>query len=237
MSTLCVIPARGGSKRIPKKNIRLFLGRPIIAYSIEAALASNLFDRVIVSTDSQEIAEVALRAGATVPFLRDADLADDFTSTHDVVKDVSERVHSDDPSLEYICCLYATAPLITVQALRQGFTELSANNASMAFSVTAFDFPILRSLKIEEDGSAQMFWPEYERSRSQDLPKAYHDAGQFYWYRFTNLQSDQRITLNGARPIILPNALVQDIDTEEDWNLAEYKYKIQQQLRERIRSI
>lgn len=224
MSAVCVIPARGGSKRIPKKNIRPFLGKPIIAYSIQAALETGVFDTVIVSTDTEEIASVAAQYGAEIPFMRSADLSDDFTSTHDVVKDAATRCVALDPKLEFICCLYATAPLVTSSYLKEGFEKLKNSSATMAYSVTAFDFPILRSVQISEDGSTQMFWPEYERSRSQDLPKAFHDAGQFYWYRVEDLLAGKPISFNGSLPVILPGELVQDIDTEEDWKLAELKY-------------
>jgi pseudaminic acid cytidylyltransferase len=223
MKSLCVIPARGGSKRIPKKNIKNFRGKPIIAYSIEAALGSNLFSEVMVSTDSEEIADVAKRFGASVPFMRSSDLSNDFASTNEVTQDAAKRAKEIDPDLEAVCCLYATAPFITPEVLCDGMTKLLETGSDMAFSVTEFEFPILRCVQVEDDGTAKMPWPENERRRSQDLRPYYHDAGQFYWYKIEEVISREYVSFNGSAPVILPRTMVQDIDTPEDWVLAEQK--------------
>lgn len=223
---VAIIPARGGSKRIPGKNIKDFCGKPIIAYSIEAAIKSKLFERVIVSTDSEEIALVAKKYGAEVPFMRSAELSDDYAGTSDVIIDALEKLDYSKNNIELACCIYPTAPFIEQKYLVEGYESLKDSTASIAFAATEFSFPILRGFGIGNDGKAKMFWPEHEQSRSQDLPKAYHDAGQFYWYRVNDYIQTGTFSFNGSIPVIMPQINVQDIDTLEDWEYAETKWEI-----------
>ena len=221
---LCVIPARGGSKRIPRKNIKDFLGKPIIAYSIKAALESNLFEKIIVSTDDKEIAEIAKQYGAEVPFLRPKKLSDDFVGTNDVIKHSVNWYLMQDIKIDYVCCIYATAPFVRVKYLRQGFELLKHSNQSFAFSVTSFPFPIQRAFRINK-GKVSMFYPGNFLSRSQDLEEAYHDAGQFYWGDPQAFLDDKVMFSECSIPVVLPRYLVQDIDKIEDWKRAELMYK------------
>lgn len=215
---LCIIPARGGSKRIPKKNIKEFLGKPIIAYSIEVAFASKLFDEVMVSTDDEEIAEVAIKYGAQVPFLRSEANATDYATTLDVVLEVLNLYQYQ--NFQNICIIYPTAPFVTVNRLKQGFKKLT--NYSAAIPVVAFDYPVWRSFKIE-DKKLSYQWPEYEKSRSQDLEPLYHDAGQWYWIKISIIKDT--LVPKDTAPVILESMEVQDIDVEADWKMAELKYK------------
>ncbi|WP_370598539.1 pseudaminic acid cytidylyltransferase [Plesiomonas shigelloides] len=178
---IALIPARGGSKRIPHKNIRPFAGKPIIAYSIEAAIASDCFDKVIVSTDDKEIAEIAKAYGAEVPFLRPAEISDDYATTIDVMSHALHWCQNEGWNVEAACCLYATAPLILPKDLRKGYTLLQETGVQFVFSATSFPFPIQRAIKLDKQGAVSMFSPENEMVRSQDLQESYHDAGQFYW--------------------------------------------------------
>lgn len=221
MNVVAIIPAREGSKRIPKKNIRPFAGEPIIAYSIRAAQEAELFDRIIVSTDSDEIAETAKSFGAEVPFMRPVQLADDFTGDVDVLIHALRWFEENGTLPEYFCYIYATAPFIRTEYIRKGFDLLCERKATTAFSVTTFPYPIFRSLTIEETGRLKMVWPEYEEVRSNDLPEAYHDAGQFYWGNTKAFLDEKKLFSSNAVPIILPRYLVQDIDTPEDWETAE----------------
>jgi len=221
MNIVAIIPARGGSKRIPKKNIRLFAGKPIIAYSIRAAKETGIFDRIIVTTDSEEIAEIAREYGAETPFLRPEELADDHTESGPVLVHALDFLFNSGYPVEYFCCIYPTAPFVRPEYIKKGFELLVQRKVSSVFSVTTFPFPIFRSLKINEEGHLEMFWPEHELTRSQDLPEAYHDAGQFYWLESKKFLSSQRVYTPDALPIILPRYLVQDIDTPEDWETAE----------------
>jgi len=220
-----VIPARGGSKRIPKKNIKNFFGKPIIAYSIEAAKESRLFDRIIVSTDDHEIAAVAKDFGAEVPFVRPAELADDYTGTNAVVKHAIEWLKADGFHIEYACCIYATAPFLNIKYLKEGIERLNKSEKQFAFSVTSFSSPIFRSFKMNDDNSVKMFWPEYLKTRSQDLPVAYHDVGQFYWGKTEAFLKDYPLFSEHSVGILLPEYLVVDIDTPADWKRAELMYK------------
>lgn len=222
---VAVIPARGGSKRIPGKNIKIFAGKPIIAYSIEAAARSRLFDRIIVSTDSTEITETAKRYGAEAPFIRPADLSDDFTPTAPVLAHALGWLTEHNCRPDYACCIYATAPFLNEKYLRLGYELLLAQKASAAFSVTTYPSSIFRSLKINQEGRLEMFWPEYELTRSNDLPEAYHDAGQFYWVTGSTFLKEKRLYSTDAVPVILPRQLVQDIDTPEDWHIAELMFE------------
>jgi len=225
MSNIAVIPARGGSKRIPLKNIRLFAGRPIISYSIEAAKKSDLFDRIIVSTDDNEIAAVAKNFGAEVPFIRPKDLADDFTGTNAVVRNAIQWLENADGSTLYVCCIYATAPFIQVKYLRQGLEQLVESGKSFAFSVTSFPFPVQRAIRIRDDNTVEPLWPEFISCRSQDLEETFHDAGQFYWGKAEAFLNNEVLFSPVSVPVVLPRHLVQEIDTEEDWKRAELMFK------------
>lgn len=222
---VCIIPARGGSKRIPKKNIRDFCGKPMIARSIEAAKAAGIFDRIIVTTDAEEIAVVAKACGAEVPFIRPPELSDDHASTDAVVIHALNWFKNNGIELEYACCLYATAPFVKPEYLRKGLELLKSTGASTGFSVTSFPFPIFRGLKINQKGALEMFWPEHRLTRSQDLPEAFHDAGQFYWLNVRKYMKTPTLYAPDAVPIILPRHLVQDIDTPEDWARAEFMFQ------------
>ncbi len=222
---VAVIPARGGSKRIPKKNIKDFFGKPLIAYSIEVALKSKLFDKVIVSTDDEEIAKVAKEYGAEVPFLRPKELADDFTGTGDVTKHAIDYLKSIGQNYDFVCTIYATAPLLKKEYLIQGYNELKNSDAINAFCATTMPFAIQRTFKLDVNGRCKMFTPEHYMSRSQDLEVAYQDAGQFYWSKL-NQKSDKIMFDTDSIPIILPRYLVQDIDTIEDFKRAEMMYEV-----------
>lgn len=222
MKNLCIIPARGGSKRIPRKNVKDFLGKPIIAYSIDAALKSDLFEEVMVSTDDLEIAEIAKQYGASVPFLRRAETANDFATTKDVLDEVLAGYQELGKTFDTMCCIYATAPLITAQVVKDAYDRLTQSDFTCVYPVVQFSYPIWRCLDVAEDGSMKRHWPEYENSRSQDLPKEYHDSGTFYWYKL----KDNTIQSGKTGAIIVPEDHVQDIDTETDWLLAELKFKM-----------
>ena len=221
---VCIIPARGGSKRIPKKNIKDFFGKPLISYTIETALKSNLFDKVVVSTDDETIAQVAKKYGAEVPFLRPFELSDDFTGTGAVISHALSYLKSQGENYDFVCSIYATAPLLQIKYLKEGFEKLQNSEAVNAFSATSMPFPIQRTFKLNEDGSCEMFWPENFSKRSQDLEESYQDAGQFYWKNL-HKQSGDVMFGKDSIPIILPRHLVQDIDTLEDWERAEYLYQ------------
>ena len=222
---IAIIPARGGSKRIPKKNIKDFFGKPLIAYSIEVALASNLFEKVIVTTDDENIAKIAREYGAEVPFLRPKELSDDFTGTVDVVNHAIAYLENQGENYKYICTIYATAPLLQKEYLIEAYKKLQNSDAINAFSSTSMPFPIQRTFKLDNNGRCEMFTPQYYMSRSQDLEEAYQDAGQFYWTK-RDEKSDEIMFGKDSIPIILPRHLVQDIDTLEDWKRAEYMYQV-----------
>ena len=222
---IAIIPARGGSKRIPRKNIKLFHGHPIIAYSIQVAQASGFFDKIIVSTDDQEIADIAVHYGAEVPFLRPSDLADDFTGTEEVIKDALQQLKKNSEVFDYSCCIYATSPLLDAKYIKQGLDQLKNSTATNAFSATTMPFPIQRTFKVNDKGRCEMFTPEYYMTRSQDLEDAYQDAGQFYWHK-CNSHSEEIMFGKDSIPVILPRHLVQDIDTLEDWKNAELMYSV-----------
>jgi N-acylneuraminate cytidylyltransferase len=226
---ICVIPARGGSKRILRKNIKEFNGKPIIAYSIEAALKSNCFDQVIVSTDDVEIVEVAKKYGAQVPFIRPTELSNDYAGTIPVIKHAIEWLEENNNTIESVCCLYATAPFIQPQTISRSFQQLQESKTDYCFSATSFTFPIQRALRITQDDKVDMFYPEYFNVRSQDLEEAYHDAGQFYWGKAQAFKDELPIFSEVATSYILPRYLVQDIDTKEDWIRAEAMYKTLQE--------
>lgn len=225
---VAVIPARGGSKRIPRKNIKEFCGKPMIAYSIEAAIKSCCFDRVIVSTDDIEIAEVARAYGAEVPFIRPEELSNDYASTIPVIQHSANWLLEQDYDPKLICCLYATAPFVTADAIKQGLQQLEDTSAAYAFSATSYAFPIQRAFKIKPSLGVEMFEPEQFNTRSQDLEEAYHDAGQFYWGTTDAWLTEKVIFGPESTPVILPRHRVQDIDTPEDWQRAELLFKAMQ---------
>ncbi len=222
---LAIIPARGGSKRIPRKNVKLFCGKPMIAWSIDAAHASGLFDHIVVSTDDIEISEVAKAYGAEVPFMRPAALSDDHTGTSPVVAHAIEWYRAQGSMPDPVCCIYATAPFVSTADLQRGLQLLTDSGSDFAFSVTRYTFPIQRAIKLTEEGRVQMFQPEHFNTRSQDLEEAFHDAGQFYWGRAAAWIADKPVFSTDAMPVILPRQRVQDIDTPEDWERAEWMFK------------
>ncbi|MFT6586812.1 MAG: N-acylneuraminate cytidylyltransferase [Cognaticolwellia sp.] len=223
---IAIIPARGGSKRIPRKNIKVFHGKPMIAYSIEAALKSGCFDRIIVSTDDQEIADIALKYGAEVPFFRPSAIANDFATTMDVMEHAIQYLATQNISPEFVCCIYATAPFIVSDDLRKGLDILKETKVEYAFSATSFPFPIQRAIKLTEKGTVKMFSEQYADTRSQDLIEAYHDAGQFYWGKTSAFIARKAIFDEHSKVVLLPRKRVQDIDTVEDWELAEALFAI-----------
>ena len=231
--TIAVIPARGGSKRIPRKNIKPFCGKPMIAYSIEAAIRAGIFDEIIVSTDDEEIADVARNAGASVPFMRPKELSDDFTATGAVVEHAIKFLQARGDRIKFVCTIYATAPLIDEIYIKLGLEKLRASNAKNAFSCTSMPFPIWRTFKIAKDGRCEMFWRENFAKRSQDLEEAYQDAGQFYWTNLDAPSSDEIFFGRDSIAIVLPRHLVQDIDTPQDWIRAEFLYEAVQKSREK----
>ncbi len=224
MANIAIITARGGSKRIPRKNIKDFLGKPIIAYSIQTALASGLFDEVMVSTDDSEIAAVAEEYGASVPFLRSLRNADDYSGTADVLLEVLQRLNEIGKTYHYACCIYPTAPFINTGTLQKGYSLLAEAKYDTVFPVCAFSYPVLRSLIMDEDGKVAMQWPENMNKRSQDLPPCYHDAGQFYWINVAAFLAKQQLFTDNTGAVILNELQVQDIDNETDWKIAELKY-------------
>lgn len=225
---IAIIPARGGSKRIPLKNIREFRGKPMIAWSIEAALESGCFNEVIVTTDDEANASVARSYGASVPFMRPAELADDYTPTTPVLRhavEAFEKIKGE--TVEEACCIYATAPFVSAAILKQGLEVLESDGAlDFAFSVASFPFPIQRALGVTADHRIEMVYPEHELTRSQDLQERYHDAGQFYWFRRAGLFNNEGVFSACSAPVIIPRERVQDIDTLEDWRCAELAHEL-----------
>lgn len=224
MKALAMITARGGSKRIPGKNIRPFLGKPIIAYSIQAALESGIFDTVMVSTDSEEIAAIAREFGAQVPFLRSSGTAGDYASTDDVIREVLLEYEKRGETFDTFCCIYPTAPFVTAQKLKNAMDLLK--EAESVMPVVAFSYPPLRGLQVNGEGKLRRIWPEYAMARSQDLPVCYHDCGQFYCCRTAPFLEKGTTDLEDMLPVFMNEMEVQDIDTFQDWELAEVKYRI-----------
>ena len=224
-----IIPARGGSKRIPRKNAKPFAGKPIMAWVIEAALDSALFDRLVVSTDDEDIAEVAVEYGAEVPFIRPAELSDDHTGIIEVVQHAIAWLTDKDVDVEHVCCMLATAPFLQAGTLKEGLARLVESNASYAFSVTTYPFPIQRAVRITATGRVEAIWPENIPKRSQDLEEAFHDAGQFYWGTRRAFERGEPIFSDNSIPIRLPRYRVQDIDSPEDWKLAELMFRAMQE--------
>ena len=223
MKNIAIITARGGSKRIPKKNIKEFCGKPIIAYSIEAALNSGMYDEVMVSTDSEEIAEIAKKYGAQVPFLRSEKTSNDFATTRDVLDEVIEEYKKRGKSFDFMTCIYPTAPFVTAQKLKEAVTKLSESDADWAMPVTAYSFPPQRAMVIR-DGGLEYQYPEYKNTRSQDLEPIYHDCGQFYVYKIDVYMGEKQGS-GKVLPLITPEEETQDIDNISDWIIAEIKYQ------------
>lgn len=225
MKALAVITARGGSKRIPRKNIKPFLGKPIIEYSIDAALESGIFEEVMVSTDDAEIVEISEAAGAKVPFLRSEKTSNDYATTLDVLLEVVEEYEKRGQHFDYLCCMYPTAPFVTASAIRTAMDTLVKENADTVFPVVKFSFPPQRCMVVQ-DGRLVAKWPEYTQTRSQDLEPYYHDCGQFYCINVNSLLEQRKIMMEKVLPFYQDEINVQDIDTLEDWQIAEMKYKI-----------
>lgn len=222
---LAIIPARGGSKRIPRKNIKLFGGLPMIAWPIHAALQSNCFDRIIVSTDDAEIANIARANGAEVPFIRPAELSDDHIGTIPVIAHAISWQNLHGATVTEACCIYATAPFVQAGDLQRGLEILQSSGAEYALSVTSYAFPIQRAIRITTEERLEMFQPEHFETRSQDLIEAWHDAGQFYWGQAAAWLEGKTLFSKDASPVRLPRYRVQDIDTLEDWERAELLFK------------
>lgn len=224
MSNIAIITARGGSKRIPRKNIKEFCGKPIIAYSIEAALQSGVFDEVMVSTDDEEIKEIALKHGAKVPFMRSEATANDYASTYEVLLEVLNEYEKLGKKFERMCCVYPTAPFVTADILKESMLTLETKNAETVMPVVAFSFPPQRGLIIE-NGQVKFKWEENALKRSQDLEKMYHDCGQFYAVNVKSFLEKKKLIMEKTLPIIMDEVRVQDIDNEDDWKLAEIKFR------------
>lgn len=229
-NNLCIIPARGGSKRIPRKNIKDFLGKPIIAYSIEAALKSGLFSEVMVSTDDEEIAKVAEKYGAKIPFMRSEKTADDYATTLDVINEVVKDFEKVGQIFDSVCCIYATAPFVSDMHLKKSFESFEAHHFDAVFPVMAFGFPVQRALRVNNQTS-EFVYPEHINTRSQDLEKSYHDAGQFYWMRYELALKGKSLMTGNTGAYIISELEGQDIDNETDWKLAELKYELLQSIK------
>lgn len=226
MITVAIIPARGGSKRIPRKNILEFCGKPMLAWSLEAAKASRVFDRIIVSTDDQEICEIAIACGAEAPFQRPLELSNDHAGTLPVIRHAVNWLIANGYPVANACCIYPTAPFLQPASLGDALYRLTADpSADFVFSVTPFEFPIFRALSLDRRNHVSMLWPEHETTRSQDLTTAYHDAGQFYWGTAKAWLEKDLIYSSNSRAVVIPPHLVQDIDTPEDWLQAELKFQ------------
>jgi N-acylneuraminate cytidylyltransferase len=225
-NNLCIIPARGGSKRIPRKNIKDFLGKPIIAYSIDVAIQSNLFDEIMISTDDEEIAKVAKQYGAKVPFMRSRENANDFATLADVLIEVVDQYKNIGKTFKNVCCVLPTAPLTSHSRIKEAFTKLANENLDSVLPVVEFSYPILRALEFDENKRLKMIWPENLRTRSQDLKPAYHDSGSFCWVKTNALLAEKTLLCKNGSAIVLPQTEVQDIDNDTDWKLAELKYKL-----------
>lgn len=232
MKTIAMITARGGSKRIPRKNVKEFCGRPIMAYSVEAALESGLFDEVMVSTDDEEIASIAKRCGAQVPFRRNEKTAGDYASTSDVILEVLDEYEKRGKQFDIACCIYPTAPFITARKLKEAYEKLLESDADTLIPVVSFSYPPQRALLIE-NGRLVFGQPQYMESRSQDLPAHYHDAGQFYFIRTEAFRRNKKLMVGNILPFIVSESEVQDIDNQSDWEIAELKYRLMEERKQR----
>jgi pseudaminic acid cytidylyltransferase len=228
--TIAIIPARGGSERIPDKNTRDFLGKPMIAYSIEAARESGVFDRILVSTDSERIARVANDYGAETPFVRPAELGLASVPLAAVLENTFQWLKDNAIPATHSCCIMATAPFLRPAYIREGFDRIRETNVSSVVSVTAYDYPIFRAFKMAEGGNLEMLWPEHEFTRSNDLFETFHDAAQFYWLNIESFMANNSIFSKDALPVVLPRYLVEDIDEPDDWKRAEIMYQVIQRM-------
>jgi len=226
LKKIAIITARGGSKRIPKKNIKFFLGKPIIAYSIETAINSGLFDEVMVSTDDSEIANISIKYGAKVPFIRSKKNSDDFSTTPDVLLEVLDSYRKIKKKFDLGCCIYPTAPLISFDNLKISMDKLISGSVDTVFPAVSFSYPIQRALYLDENTKIKMLNPNHYRTRSQDLKKFYHDAGQFYWFNISRFLEKKKLWTNNTEIIEISELESQDIDNEDDWKIAELKYKL-----------
>lgn len=233
MRRLCIIPARGGSKRIPRKNIKPFAGRPVIEYAISTAFQSGLFDTIMVSTDDSEIAEIARKSEATIPFYRTPKAADDKATTAEVIVDVLRMYQEIGEQYDEVCCIYPVTPLLRTERLREGNERLSKGHATV-LPVVRYSTPIMRSLHVSENGLATFNWPEHLLTRSQDLAPAYYDAGQFYWLNVPAFLVEPKLVGSNTGVIILPEIETQDIDNQEDWEMAELKFRMQKNRESKI---
>ncbi len=225
MKKICIIPARGGSKRIPRKNVKLFLGKPVISYSIEAAKNSGLFDEIMVSTDDQEIADTAKQLGASVPFLRSPENSNDFATTMDVLKEVLAEYKKSGTEFTHVCCIYPVAPLIQTKHIIEGFELLINSQCNSVIPVTTFEYPVWRSFKKSKDDVLSYQYPEHKSTRSQDLDELFHDIGQWYWSHSECINVHDSLVTENTKGLEIPMIHVQDIDNEQDWMLAEFKYR------------
>jgi pseudaminic acid cytidylyltransferase len=225
MGNICIIPARGGSKRIPRKNIKLFLDKPIITYSIKAAIKSNLFDEIMVSTDDDEIARIAKKYGAKVPFLRSAKNSDDFATTYEVIEEVIQYYKSQEKKFKNICCIYPCAPFVSSEILLKAYNQLIEKKFDTVFPIIPFSFPIQRALRVN-NGKVSMILEDNLNIRSQDLEQSFHDAGQFYWCNSKQLLITKKLLTQNSGYVEISELEAQDIDTGIDWKLAELKYQL-----------
>ncbi len=232
VKNLCIIPARGGSKRIPRKNIKEFKGVPIISYSIKAAIESNLFDEIMVSTDDKEISEIAKYYGASIPFFRSEENANDYATTADVIREVINQYEELGKEFDNICCIYPTAPFVTSNKIAEGLVKL-LNGADSVLPVLTFGYPIWRSFKLNENECLEYNWNEFINSRSQDLPETYHDAGQWYWVKVSRFVESGKLIFETTQGLYLSPFEAHDIDTLHDWKLAELKYEYLQTLKQK----
>jgi len=223
---IAIIPARAGSKRIPNKNIKEFLGKPIIAYSIQAALESNLFDKIVVSTDSEQIKAISQKYGADVPFLRSEKNSDDFATTVDVIIEVINQFEVKGIKVDEACCIYATAPFVRPEELTTAYSLMREVEYDVVFPVLPYSFPIQRAVKLDSEKKIQMFFPDNRQTRSQDLEKSYHDSGQFYWFKVKSVIEKKSLWTDNTGVIILDEMHAHDIDTMKDWIIAEFKYRL-----------
>lgn len=226
MKNLAIIPARGGSKRIPRKNVKFFVGKPIIAYSIEVAVKSGLFDEVMVSTDDVEIAEIARQYGAKVPFMRSDETANDYAGLTDVLLEVIDTYHIRGDLFDYFCCILPTSPLLDIPQLSEAYRFLTEYDFASVYPIVPFSYPVLRSVRLDQEGVIKMRWPEYSNTRSQDLDPLYHDAGSFYWVNTAKFMHDRTFDTLKCGGIVIDEMRVQDIDNETDWKLAELKFNM-----------
>lgn len=225
---IAIIPARGGSKRIPNKNIKEFLGKPIIAYSIQAAIESNLFDKIVVSTDSEEIKAISQKYGAEVPFLRSEKNSDDFATTIDLILEVIKQLEEIGYKVDEACCIYATAPFVRSEELTTAYSLLVEEAYDVVFPALPYSFPIQRAIKLDSEKKIKMFFPDEKQTRSQDLEKSYHDSGQFYWFKVKSVIEKKTLWTDNTGVIILDEMYAHDIDTLKDWEIAEFKYRFRE---------